>query len=77
MRVKWWRNESLSATFSYTKSLLAKFGINVFESRIIDGTTILLLPDEVKLLYSKAPYLVAMSVTDFSQIKLEDVSGIT
>lgn len=59
-----------------TKKLLAKFGINVFESRIIDGTTILLSPDEMRLLYSRAPYLVAMSVTDFSQIKLEDVSGI-
>lgn len=57
-----------------TKKLLAKFGINVLETRIIDGTTILLSPDEARLLYSKAPYLIAMSVTDFSQIRLEDIS---
>ena len=56
-----------------TKKLLAKFGINILETRIIDGTTILLSPDEAKLLYSKAPYLIAMSVTDFSQIRLEDI----
>ncbi|MCM1262215.1 MAG: S8 family peptidase [Butyrivibrio sp.] len=57
-----------------TKKLLAKFGINILETRIIDGTTILLSPDEAQLLYSKAPYLIAMSVRDFSQIRLEDIS---
>ncbi len=57
-----------------TKRLLAKFGIHIPGTRIIDGTTILLTPDEARLLYSKAPYLIAMSVTDFSQIKLEDIS---
>lgn len=56
-----------------TKKLLAKFGIHILETRIIDGTTILLSPDEAKLLYSKAPYLIAMSVTDFSKIGLEDI----
>lgn len=56
-----------------TKKLLAKFGIHIMETRIMDGTTILLLPDEAELLYSKAPYLIAMSVTDFAQIKLEDI----
>lgn len=57
-----------------TKKLLVKFGINILETRIIDGTTILLSPDEARLLYSKAPYLIAMSVADFSKIKLEDIS---
>lgn len=57
-----------------TKKLLAKFGINILETRIIDGTTILLSPDEARLLYSKAPYLIAMSVADFAQINLEDIS---
>ena len=56
-----------------TKKLLAKFGIDIFDARIIDGTTILLSPDEMRLLYSKAPYLIAMSVTDFSKIKMDDL----
>ena len=56
-----------------TKKLLAKFGIHILETRIMDGTTILLSPDEAELLYSKAPYLIAMSVTDFAQIRLEDI----
>ena len=56
-----------------TKKLLAKFGIDIFDARIIDGTTILLSPDEMSLLYSKAPYLIAMSVTDFSKIKIDDL----
>ncbi|MGN0395083.1 MAG: S8 family peptidase [Coprococcus sp.] len=56
-----------------TKQLLAKFGINILDTRIIDGTTILLSPGEMQLLYNKAPYLIAMSVTDFTKIRLEDV----
>lgn len=56
-----------------TKRLLAKFGINIFENRIIDGTTVLLNPNELKLLINKAPYLIAMSVTDFSKIDIDDL----
>lgn len=56
-----------------TKRLLAKFGIHILETRIMDGTTILLSPDEARLLYSKAPYLISMSVTDFAQISPDDL----
>lgn len=56
-----------------TKKLLSKFGINIVDERIIDGTTLRLSPDEAKLLYNNASYLIAMSVTDFSQLTKDDV----
>lgn len=56
-----------------TKRLLSKFGINIVDERIIDGTTLRLNPDEVKLLYNNASYLIAMGVTDFSEISKEDM----
>lgn len=55
-----------------TKHLLSQFGIDVIENRIIDGTTLLLTPPQIELLKEKAPYLIAMSVTDFSKISLDD-----
>lgn len=57
-----------------TKELLAKFGIQIVDDRIIDGTTLRLTPDEVKLLYNNASYLVAMSLTDFSEINKDNFS---
>lgn len=57
-----------------TKKLLAKFGINIVDDRIIDGTTLRLTPDEAKLLYNNASYLIAMSLTDFSEINRDDVT---
>ena len=51
-----------------TKTLLSKFDIHIIDERIIDETTLRLTPDEAKLLYNHASYLIAMSVTDFSQI---------
>ena len=55
-----------------TRELLSRFGIDISESKIIGGTTVLLTPPQAKQLYVKAPYLIAMSVTDFSKISLED-----
>lgn len=60
-----------------TKTLLSKFGIDIVDDRIIDGTTIRLRPDELKILYNSAPYLVAMSVTDLSEITLDDIEDDT
>ena len=56
-----------------TKKLLLKFGIHIVDERIIDGTTLRLNPDEAKLLYNRASYLIAMSVTDFSQLTRDQV----
>ena len=55
-----------------TRTLLSKFGIDVLESRIIGGTTVLLTPPQARLLYDKAPYLIAMNVADFSKISFDD-----
>lgn len=56
-----------------TKKLLSKFGIYIVDERMIDSTTLRLNPDEAKLLYHNASYLVAMSVADFAQLSREDV----
>ncbi len=56
-----------------TKKLLSKFGIHIVDERIIDGTTLRLTPDEARLLYNHASYLVAMSVTDFSRLTRDEV----
>lgn len=55
-----------------TRELLSRFGINVSENKIIGGTTVLLTPPQARQLYNKAPYLIAMSITDFSKISIED-----
>ncbi len=56
-----------------TTELLEKFGIYVSKDKIIDGTTLLLDPGQMQTLYRRAPYLIAMSVTDFTKIKYEDL----
>ncbi len=56
-----------------TKKLLSMFGINIIDDRILNDTTLRLNPDEVKLLINKAPYLIAMSVTDLSKMTREDI----
>ena len=56
-----------------TRKLLSKFGIHIMDERILDNTTLHLTPDEAKLLYNNAPYLIAMSVTDFSEITRDEV----
>ena len=60
-----------------TKRLLSKFGIHIVDERIIDGTTVRLNPDEAKLLYNNASYLIAMRVTDFSRLTRDDVLETT
>ena len=56
-----------------TKALLKKFGINIFDDRIIDETTLRLNPDEIQLLLNSASYLIAMSVTDLAQLTKDDI----
>lgn len=56
-----------------TKKLLSKFGIHIVDERIIDKTTLRLSPEEAMLLYTKASYLIAMSVTDFAELTRDDV----
>lgn len=52
--------------------LLRGFGIVITNDRIINGTTLQLLPHEVNILNNKAPYLIAMVVSDISKYTKDD-----
>lgn len=53
-------------------TLMEKIGIHLHYTRVMDNTTILLRPDEVKALMEKAPYLVSMAVTDLTKLDSSD-----
>jgi hypothetical protein len=55
-----------------TEELMRRLGINVLDIRSIDKTTLLLMPDQYSLLMQKAPYLIAMTVSDISELVIED-----
>jgi hypothetical protein len=59
-----------------TTKLLEKIGINILSSRIMDETTILLRPDELEILKTKAPFLISMAVSDLSEITKDDFQFI-
>lgn len=52
--------------------LLRSFGIIITNDRIINGTTLQLRPHEVSILNNKAPYLIAMAVSDVSNYTKDD-----
>ena len=54
-----------------TKKLLLQFGIDISDNQILDQTTLHLFPDEIRKLQIAAPYLIAMNVTDFTEIAKE------
>lgn len=56
--------------------LLGKMGINMFSSKYIDNTTVLLTPDELSTIINNAPYLVSMSVSDLAEYSSNDYSDI-
>src|SRR3989344_1004527 len=56
-----------------TKALMSEIGINVDQSKLLSPTTLLLYPDEIKLLLQKAPYLIAMATEDITKLSLEDI----
>lgn len=55
-----------------TKKLLSKIGIDIYSSRIIDETTVLLTPDQLNLLKDKAPYIISMATSDISKLTKDD-----
>lgn len=59
-----------------TIQLLEKIGINILSSRIMDETTILLRPDELEVLKTKAPFLISMAVSNLSEITKDDFAFI-
>ncbi len=52
--------------------IMEKIGVNLHFTRVMDDTTILLRPDELQTLMSKAPYLISMAVTDLTKIDAAD-----
>jgi hypothetical protein len=67
---------TLYKTDMSTTQLLEKIGINILSNRIMDETTILLRPDELEILKTKAPFLISMAVSDLSEITKDDFKFI-
>ena len=57
------------------KTLMSEIGIHVNQDKILAPTTLLLYPNEIKLLLEKAPYLIAMATEDITKLSFEDVIG--
>lgn len=55
-----------------TKILLKNIGIDIMSNRILDNQTVYLDKKEVEFLYEKAPYLVAMSTVNLSELSPDD-----
>ncbi len=58
------------------KSLMAKLGINdYFQIGSIDESTVLLNPTQYEILMRKAPYLVAMAISDLRDVRFESATN--
>lgn len=57
-------------------SLLSKIGIDMFNAKHIDDTTVLLTPDDLDILKSKMPYLISMAVSDLAEYSSADFGEI-
>lgn len=55
-----------------TQNMLSKIGIDLLPGKIVDETTILLNPDQITLLTSRAPYLISMATEDLSKLSKND-----
>lgn len=66
------KDDSFIVTFydvhSDIQKILSKLNITVPSENILNNTSVLLTDNEREQVYSKVPYLISMSVTDFSQI---------
>ena len=57
-----------------TVALLNSLGVDVISASLLDSTTINMTPDQYRKLSQSAPYLIAMSLSDISQLALESDS---
>ncbi len=64
---------SLYKTNIETKQLLARYGITIFDDRILNQTTVKLSVEELRRLKQNAPYLIAMGLTDFRDLAADDI----
>lgn len=55
--------------------IFRKLNISLLDVGRFDDNTFLLNPDQYEILRDKAPYLIAMSLNDFSKLTLEDVGN--
>ena len=55
-----------------TKELFRKIGIDILSNRLLDNRTVYLDENQAKILYEKAPYLVAMATANLSELTPED-----
>ncbi|MFM9414506.1 S8 family peptidase [Peptococcus simiae] len=60
-----------------TEKIMKQLGLDVSRARIIDGTTILLSPEQYSQLKAKAPYLIAMGVSDIAELEKDMLLGNT
>lgn len=58
-------------TISQTVTLLNSLGVDVISANLLDPTTINMIPDQYRRLAQTAPYLVAMSTKDLTELEFE------
>lgn len=64
---------TLYKTDDNIKEIMDKLGIDILNQRIIEeDSTVLLTPDQLELLKMKAPYLIAMTLSDISELSKDD-----
>ena len=64
---------TLYKTDDNIKEIMNKLGIDILSQRIIEeDSTVLLTPDQLDLLKMKAPYLIAMTLSDISELSKDD-----
>lgn len=64
---------TLYKTDGNIKEIMDKLGIDILTQRIIEeDSTVLLTPDQLELLKMKAPYLIAMTLSDISELSKDD-----
>lgn len=63
---------SIYKTDGNARDVLEKFEIDVKPSRILDETTILLTPEQFEKLKNRAPFLIAMTVSNLSELSQEN-----
>jgi hypothetical protein len=59
------------------EDLMKSIGITVQPDYVLSDTTLLLYPEEIKLLEQKAPYLIAMATEDISQLSSDNIANNT
>ena len=63
---------SIYKTNSATKDLMDKLGISFLDINKLDETTLFLTKEQFVVLKEKAPYLIAMAVTDIAELSYND-----